>query len=59
MNSGIPFVKIANRVEVTVKLKAVRVSGPPVDLKKIANSFSCMVIHQALIALSQGLSGRA
>ena len=34
MNSGIPFVKIANRVEVTVKLKAVRVSGPPVDLKK-------------------------
>jgi polyisoprenoid-binding protein YceI len=34
MNSGIPFIKIANRVEVTVKLKAVRVSGPPVDLKK-------------------------
>ena len=34
MNSGIPFIKIADRVEVTVKLKAVRVSGPPVALKK-------------------------
>jgi polyisoprenoid-binding protein YceI len=33
MNSGIPFIKIANRVEVTVDLKAKRVSGPPVDLK--------------------------
>ena len=34
MNSGIPFIKIADRVEVTVKLKATRVSGPPVALKK-------------------------
>ena len=34
MNSGIPFIKIADRVDVTVKLKADRVSGPPVDLKK-------------------------
>ena len=34
MNSGIPFVKIADRVEVTVDLKAKRVSGPPVDLKQ-------------------------
>ena len=34
MNSGIPFIKIADRVEVTVALKAKRVSGPPVDLKK-------------------------
>jgi hypothetical protein len=34
MNSGIPFIKIADRVEVTVKLKANRVSGPPVALKK-------------------------
>ena|SRR5215472_3333165 len=34
MNSGIPFIRIADRVEVTVKLKAARVSGPPVDLKK-------------------------
>jgi len=33
MNSGIPFIKIADRVEVTVKLKAARVSGPPVSLK--------------------------
>jgi polyisoprenoid-binding protein YceI len=29
MNSGIPFIRIANRVEVTVDLKAQRVSGPP------------------------------
>jgi len=34
MNSGIPFIKIADRVEVTVALKAKRVSGPPVDLKE-------------------------
>jgi polyisoprenoid-binding protein YceI len=33
MNSGIPFIKIADRVEVTVDLKAKRVSGPPVALK--------------------------
>jgi len=32
MNSGIPFIKIANRVEVTVALKAKRISGPPVAL---------------------------
>ena len=36
MNSGIPFIKIADRVEVTVALKAKRVSGPPVDLTTIA-----------------------
>jgi polyisoprenoid-binding protein YceI len=29
MNSGIPFIKIANRVEVTVSLKGNRVGGPP------------------------------
>ena len=29
MNSGIPFIKIADRVEVTVDLKVKRVSGPP------------------------------
>ncbi len=29
MNSGIPFIKIADRVEVNVALKAKRVSGPP------------------------------
>ena len=33
MNSGIPFIKIADRVEVTVNLQAKRVSGPPLDLK--------------------------
>ena len=33
MNSGIPFIKIADRVEVTINLRANRVSGPPVDLK--------------------------
>ena len=34
MNSGIPLMKIADRVEVTVNLKATRVSGPPVTLKQ-------------------------
>ena len=29
MNSGIPFIRIANRVEVNVALTATRVSGPP------------------------------
>ena len=33
MNSGIPFIKIANRVEVTVDLTGKRISGPPVNLK--------------------------
>ncbi len=35
MNKGIPFIKIADRVEVTVNLKAKRVSGPPVVLKQL------------------------
>jgi polyisoprenoid-binding protein YceI len=34
MNKNIPFMKIADRVEVTVELHAKRVSGPPVALKK-------------------------
>jgi len=34
MNSGIPFIKIADRVEVDVDLKGKRVSGPPMDLKQ-------------------------
>jgi len=34
MNSGIPFIQIADAVEVTVKIKVSRVSGPPVVLKK-------------------------
>jgi polyisoprenoid-binding protein YceI len=33
LNGSIPFIKIADRVEVTVDLKAKRVSGPPVNLK--------------------------
>lgn len=33
MNSGIPFIKIANRVEVDIDLKGKRVSGPPVHLQ--------------------------
>jgi polyisoprenoid-binding protein YceI len=34
MNSGIPFIKIADHVEVTVDLKGKRVSGPPVVWKQ-------------------------
>ena len=34
MNSGIPFIKIADRVEVTVALKGSRVSGPPLVFKQ-------------------------
>jgi len=34
MNSGIPFIKIANRVEVTVALKGTRISGPPLVFKQ-------------------------
>lgn len=30
MNSGIPFIRIADRVEVTVDLKGEQISGPPV-----------------------------
>ena len=34
MNSGIPFIKIADRVEVDVDLNGRRVSGPPLAVKK-------------------------
>ena len=34
MNSGIPFIKIADRVEVDVDLTATRVSGPPLAFKQ-------------------------
>lgn len=34
MNSGIPFIKIADRVEVNVALHGDRISGPPMVLKK-------------------------
>ena len=34
MNKGIPFIKIADRVEVTVDIAGKRVSGPPLVLKE-------------------------
>ena len=34
MNKGIPFIKVADRVEVIVDLQGKRVSGPPVDVKQ-------------------------
>jgi polyisoprenoid-binding protein YceI len=34
VNSGIPFIKIANRVEVTVNFTADRVSGPPLKYQQ-------------------------
>jgi polyisoprenoid-binding protein YceI len=34
MNSGIPFIRIADRVEVTIDFKVTRVSGPPLLLKQ-------------------------
>jgi polyisoprenoid-binding protein YceI len=34
MNSGIPFIKIADRVEVDVDLQGKRVSGPPLTFKQ-------------------------
>jgi hypothetical protein len=34
MNKGIPFIKIADRVEVSVDLKVKRVSGPPLAFKQ-------------------------
>ncbi len=33
MNKGIPFIKIADHVDVGFHLKAKRVSGPPLELK--------------------------
>jgi polyisoprenoid-binding protein YceI len=34
MNSGIPFIRIANRVEVGIALHAKRISGPPLVFKR-------------------------
>ena len=34
MNSGIPFIKIADRVEVDIDLHGKRISGPPLTLKQ-------------------------
>jgi polyisoprenoid-binding protein YceI len=34
MNSGIPFIRIADHVEVTVNLKVKRVGGPPLVFRQ-------------------------
>jgi hypothetical protein len=34
MNSGIPFIRIADRVQVTVDIKMRRVAGPPLAFKE-------------------------
>lgn len=34
MDSGVPFIRIADRVEVTIEFKATRVSGPPLLFKQ-------------------------
>jgi hypothetical protein len=34
MNSAIPFIKIADRVEVDIDLQVKRISGPPVTFKQ-------------------------
>lgn len=34
MNSGIPFIKIADRVEVIIDIKGKRISGPPPNFKE-------------------------
>ncbi len=34
MNKGIPFIKIADHVDVSFHLKGKRVSGPPLALKQ-------------------------
>lgn len=34
ITKGIPFIKIANHVEVNFSLKTTRVSGPPLNLKQ-------------------------
>jgi polyisoprenoid-binding protein YceI len=34
MNSGIPFIRIANEVEVTINLYGRRIAGPPVEFKQ-------------------------
>jgi hypothetical protein len=42
MNSGIPFIKIADRVEVSVDLKGDRISGPALVFKQqLTESPSC------------------
>jgi hypothetical protein len=40
MNSGIPFIKIANRVQVNVNLKWKRVAGPAPSLRAVSYSLA-------------------
>ena len=47
MNKVIPLVKIADRVEVTVDLKAKRVSGPPVVFTSRSQSELKLPKHRA------------
>jgi polyisoprenoid-binding protein YceI len=51
MNSGIPFIKIADRIEVTVNLKAQRISGPPVALKPQAAGTMAQESRAAAVGL--------
>jgi polyisoprenoid-binding protein YceI len=46
MTKNIPFVKIADTVEVTVDLKGKRVSGPPLDFKR-QSTCNCSGCHAA------------
>jgi hypothetical protein len=48
MNSGIPFIKIADRVEVTVDIFAERTSGPPGDNEQIAKNIISTVFRAQL-----------
>ena len=49
MNSGIRFIKIANRVEMSVALKGKRVSGLPWSS---SNSKPCFVTFAALVSIT-------
>jgi len=49
MDSGIPFIHIANRVEVDVDLHVKRVSGPPLNFKQSRNQYD--------LGLCRGLFG--
>ncbi len=52
MNSGFPFIKIADRAEVTVDLKGRRASGPPLVLRN-RPALAAFAIHRLI-----GLAGK-
>jgi hypothetical protein len=60
MDSNIPFIKVADRVEVSVVLKAKRVSGPPLASRKWRSSrtLSYSVLTTAMSGSSRGAPGR-